>query len=67
MMKRDLDADEYTTFICLAEGFGGHILERLNKEDEMRFLEATIKVLLFQGFELSHIIAVWNDTVEGKE
>jgi len=62
----DLDSDDYTTFICLAEGFGGYILERLDKEDEMGFLEATIKVLLFQGFELSQIIAVWNDVVEGK-
>jgi hypothetical protein len=57
MSSCELDEDDYTTFV----------FRRLDKEDEMRFLVATIKLLLFQGFELSQIIAVWNDVEEGKE
>jgi hypothetical protein len=57
MSSCELDEDDYTPFV----------FRRLGKDDEMRFLVATIKLLLFQGFELSQIIAVWNDVEEGKE
>ena len=39
----------------------------MEEEDSMRLVSLTIKQLLFHGIDLSQVISVWNDVVEGKE
>jgi len=67
MSKFDLESGEYHFLLLLIEESGGFAQVPLDEDDKKRLLPLAIKLLLSRGFELSQVVSVWNDVLEGKE